>query len=88
MTNFVGQDVGLCELAGGSEAVAQFLEEAEIDIDLLVGGAIKRSGLGLGAPAAGLRGVAEEHQLGVAVRCACLRQELLPGVLHVVHARR
>ena len=84
VTDFVRQYIGLCELAWSSEAVAQFLEEAEIDIDLLVGGAVKGSGLGLGAAASGLREVAEEHQFGVAVRRACLRQKLLPGVLDVV----
>ena len=44
VTYFVRQHVGLRELARSSEPVAQLLKESQVDVDLLILGAIKRSG--------------------------------------------
>ena len=49
------QNACLCELTGRSEAVAQLLEEPEVNKDLLVHGAVERSGFTLGSAASGLR---------------------------------
>lgn len=67
VADFVGQYVGLGEVAGGSEAGVEFFVEVEIDIDFFVGGAVEGAGGGFGGAAAGLGGIGEEHQCGWAV---------------------
>lgn len=43
MTYFVCDHIGHCEVAAGTEAVFQFLEEREIEVNLIVGRAIERA---------------------------------------------
>ncbi len=43
MSDFVSNDVGLGELAGGLEFVRELFEEAQVDVDLRVGRAIERA---------------------------------------------
>ena len=76
VADLVRQDVRLGELAGRAEASLQLVVEAEVDVDLLVERAVEGAGGGLAVAAAGLHGVAEEHQLGVlvaAVPASCAR---------------
>ena len=47
VADLVGDHVGLGEVAGRAEAVAQLLVEAEVDVDLLVGRAVERPHRGL-----------------------------------------
>ena len=46
------------------EAVAELLEEAEVDVDVLVGGTVERPDLGARLAAAGVGGTREEDGLG------------------------
>lgn len=48
MADLVRQHVGLGEIPGRAEAAFEFVIEAEVDVDLLVDGAVKGSGGGLG----------------------------------------
>jgi hypothetical protein len=41
----VRDDIGLCEVAGSTETIAELPEETEVQIHLHVGGAVERSGL-------------------------------------------
>ena len=84
MSDFVGQHVGFGEFSGGAEALLQFVVEAEIDINFFVLGTVERSGRGLCHPAGGIVGVTKQDQLGMAVGCSLLRQDLAPGILGVV----
>lgn len=83
VAEFVGDDVGLGELAGVSAEAFEVVPEAEVDVDFLVGGAVEGAGGGLGGAAAGVGGSAIEHELGVAVLSARLREDLGPGFLGV-----
>src|SRR5262245_58858767 len=74
-------DVCLGEVAGGAEPVAQLVVEAEVDVDAVVTGAVEWARRRLADTAGGLRGVAEEHELGALVLVA---QNPGPGVLGVV----
>ena len=88
MSNLVGQYVGLCEFAGSAEALAQFVEEAQIDVHLFISGAVERSCCRFGRSAPGLNRVAEEHQFCMPVGSARLRQQALPVPLHVIKDER
>ena len=56
----VGQDVRLRVAALGTELLLQLLEEAEVEVDALVGRAVERPDLGAGPTAAGVDVVGEE----------------------------
>src|ERR1700745_4190089 len=68
MSEFVGKNVRLRELPRGSESALQLVVEAEIDVDLLIGGTIERSSGRLRRAASGRRRVAKKHQPGMPVR--------------------
>ena len=80
VSELVRQDVGLGEVAGRAEAALQLVEEAQIEIDLSIAGAIERTADGPGVAAAGLNRVAEERDLRLLVAAA---ERLGPGLLHV-----
>ncbi len=46
----MGHDVGLRVVALDPELLLQLLEEAQLDVDLLVGGAVERTDLGSAGP--------------------------------------
>lgn len=85
MADLMSDDVRLGKFAGRTEAVAQFVEEAEIQIDLFVFRAIKRpDGFASEAATGGIR-VAEENKPGVVVRSSRgLREDIVPVALDVV----
>jgi len=62
MADFMGDDIGLREIAGRAEARRQFLEELEVEIDLLVERAIERSHRRLSGAALRSRGLFVEHE--------------------------
>ena len=89
VANLVCQHIGLGELARRSESSLQFVIKGEIDVDLFIFGAIKRSGGGLRAAAPGLCVIAEENEFRVVILLAGLcRQNLRPVVLRVVENER
>src|SRR5581483_6536065 len=88
MADLMGQHVSLCEIAGGAEPVFQFLKEAEIDINALVGRAIERACGRLGKAAARLHSVAEEHEAGVLILHSFTSQQLAPGALGIIEHKR
>src|SRR5215470_492253 len=83
MADLVGDDVGLGEVAGSAELVAQVTVERQIDVDLVVAGTVEGADRRLGEAARRLRGAAEQHELGLLVAPAHLAEELAPRVLGV-----
>ncbi len=85
MADLMGDHVGLREVAGRAELIAQLVVEGQIDIDLPVVGAVKRSGLGacLAAGRVGLAG--EQHHLGWRVGQLVLAEHFSPEILGVFH---
>jgi hypothetical protein len=85
VADFMGHDVSLGKFARRTEAVAQFIEEAEIQIDLFVFGAVERPDLFAGKPASGPSSVAKENETGVVVRSSGgLREHGVPGPLDII----
>ena len=88
MADLVGDHIGLRELAGRAEAACQLVEEAEIEIDALIGRAIEGTHRCLADAALGPRGVAEQHELGLAILPAHLAEDITPYVFGALeHAR-
>src|SRR4029077_11422901 len=83
MADLVGEDVGLREVAGRLKALLKLVEEAQVDIDLLVQGAVERPGRGAGEPAAGLNLAAEDDHLRPLVGPARGLELLRPEILGV-----
>jgi len=84
VADFMGDDVSLGEVTGGTELVCQLREKADVEIDaaVVVGRAIEWSGGGTGAPAAGADHAAEKHEFGIFVLLPSLtRQDIPPHVL-------
>src|SRR5581483_4223646 len=81
MTVLVRDHVGLRERAGaGAEAGAQLVEEAEVDVDLLVDRAVERADIGCRLTAAALCRAGEEDRL----RRRVARHRGRPVLLHAV----
>src|SRR6267154_4775519 len=88
MPEFVGDDISLRELAGGAEATIELIEKTELDVDPFVFRTIERPGGGARSAAFGLRGVAEQDELGVAIGFAgLLGKKLRPCFLCVVERK-
>src|SRR6267154_2652809 len=88
MPEFVGDYIGLGELAGGAEAAIQLIEKTQIDVDPFVFGTIERPGGRARSAASGLRGVTEQDELGVAIVFAGLvGKKLRPCFLRVVERK-
>src|SRR5262249_37084540 len=84
MANLVRQDVGLGEVSRGAEPAFQFVVEAEIDVYLLISGAIKRSRSGLRHATSRIHRITKKHQLGMPVLRATSSENLSPSVLRVI----
>jgi len=84
VADLVGDDVGLGEVAGRAKARPQLREEAEVEVDALVGRAVEGAGRRRGRTARGVDRAREDHELGVPVLLARLRERLLPRALDVV----
>jgi hypothetical protein len=80
----VRDDVGLRELAAGAELARELVEEAEVDVHLLVFGAVEGARRRVAQAAAGARRVRIKNELGVAVGPLLARELRLPARLHVV----
>ncbi|MNN84626.1 hypothetical protein D3C81_2018110 [compost metagenome] len=55
MTNLMGNHIGLRKIAGDAETIAHGLEEFQVNINLLVTRAVKRSCCGIAGTASGWR---------------------------------
>ena len=89
VAEFVRNDVGLCKLGVAAAKTPQFIPEAEVDVDLFVRRAVKRSGLRLGHSTGGTGVVIKKHQLRAPiVSVSLLGQESRPCSLHVVQDKR
>ncbi|OFW08689.1 MAG: hypothetical protein A3H96_08460 [Acidobacteria bacterium RIFCSPLOWO2_02_FULL_67_36] len=84
MTDFVREHVALREFAGRAEAVAQLVEEAEIQVDLVVRGTVEGAARRLREAAGRLNAVAKQHGARLLISTA---QQALPRRLRVVHDR-
>ncbi|MNN56249.1 hypothetical protein D3C81_1711670 [compost metagenome] len=87
VSDFVSDHVGLGEIARGRKALGHLLEEAHVQIDLLVCGAIEGAGRRGCQPAGRIDPVAEQHQGRVLVLPVRLLENLPPGVLGVAEDR-
>ena len=84
VADFVGDDVGLGEVAGVSAEAFEVVPEGEVDVDLFVLGAIEGAGGFLGCSAAGVGAVGVEDELGVPVLLVVGGEDLGPGFLDVI----
>src|SRR3954462_12267863 len=89
MPDFMGHHISLGELAGRAETASQFTEKIQVQIDLLILRTVEGSGGRLGGAAAGIRVIAEKHQLRMTVAGApLLRKDAIPSLLRVVEHER
>src|SRR6476659_220399 len=85
MPDFMGDHIRLRKLAWSAEALREFLEKTQIQINFLVPWTIEWTGSCLGFSARRRILVPIKHQLGVAVgNTRSGRQDLIPGGLHIV----
>src|SRR5689334_1395931 len=84
MPDLMCQNIGLSEIAGRTETSLQFIVKTQVDINLLVVRTVERPGCGLCHAAGGIDSIAEEHELGMAIRSSLLLKDLCPRALRVV----
>src|SRR5215831_16462386 len=84
MPEFMGQHVSFGKISGRAETALEFVIEAKVDINLLVSRAIEGAGGGARRAAAGVGGIAKEHQLGMAIRNALLGKNFRPRLLRII----
>ena len=87
VTHFVGDHIGLCEITGSLEALGHFLEEAHVQINLLVGRAIERPTGRRGETASGIDLATKQHQGWVLIVAPGLLENLAPRVFGVAQYR-
>src|SRR5215470_15137881 len=83
VAHLVGDHVGARELAGGTEAPGQILEERAIQVDFVVGGAVEGPHRGAAHATGGVDGTAEEHELRWVILAPPLPEDGAPGVLGI-----
>src|ERR1035441_8924643 len=84
VADLMREHIGLRKLARSSEALLQFIVEAQIDVHLLITGTVERPARRLRHTASGIDAVAEKHQLGVPVLDALGAEDLGPSLLRIV----
>ncbi|MNF06558.1 hypothetical protein D3C80_2065320 [compost metagenome] len=67
MTHFMGDHIGLGEVARGGKALFQFAEELQIQVDPLIARAVEGADRRVGETAGGIDPAAKQHQGRVAV---------------------
>src|ERR1051325_10800211 len=83
MSHLMGNDVCLREIPGRAEAPAQFVEERQIEINLVVVGTVERSDGGRAHSAGRSYGAAEQDEAGLPILVSQFRQHSFPGVLGI-----
>src|SRR5215471_3264677 len=81
MADFVGDHVGLGEIARRSESVAQFTVEGKVDVKLLIGAAVERTCRRLTIAASRLHGVREKYQSWFLIGATARFENLTPRSL-------
>ena len=84
VADFVSDHVSLREFSRCAEAIFEFGEKAEVEIDLFVTGTVKRASGGLREAAGGIDAAAIKDQFCVTI----LRDDFRPGILHVIENER
>jgi hypothetical protein len=84
MSDLMSENVGLRKITGSTEAAAQFLEKREVNVDVLVAGAVEGPSGRFSEPASGVHSIAKENEPGVLVRGSNRRESLLPDLLCVI----
>src|SRR4051812_42784687 len=85
MADLVSQHVCLREVARSAEASIEFIEEREVDINLLIGRAVKRPGFGASSSAPRLHGLTEKHEFRIRISRP---QKPLPRSLRIIQDER
>src|ERR1700689_2859701 len=88
MADFVGDHVGLREVARRAELVAQRLVEAKIDVHLAILGTVERAHRALAGTAGGRYRAAKQHQPRPLIGAAGLREDVAPYVFGAGEYRR
>src|SRR5262245_34624557 len=83
MTDLMRNHVSLRHVSRRAEAVLEVLVEIEVDIDLLVIGAIERTHLRHTDPASGTDAAAEQDECGIAIALPIAAEEVAPDVLGI-----
>jgi hypothetical protein len=86
--DLVRQNVRLRKITCCSKSAMKLVEECKVDVDPLVGRAVKRPHRRLTDSASRLRRVPEEHEASRLVLRIVARHDLSPGVLRVVEHER
>lgn len=85
VADLMGDHISLRELTRCAESPFELIKELEIQVDLLVAGAIERTGGSLSNAAARTQGMAKKIQFGVMIGYASLGGEhSIPVLLHVI----
>ena len=83
VAHLVGHHVGLGKITRGAVALAEVVEKGQVDVQLLVAGAIKGPHRRRREPAGRVDPAAEQHQRGLAIDPTLLPEHLPPGVLGI-----
>src|SRR5262245_55430289 len=83
MTDLMRDNVGLRHVSWRAEAVLEVLIEVEVDIDLFVEGAIKRTHLCHADAASGTRSATEQNECGIGIALAITGEEVSPNVFGI-----
>jgi len=83
MADFVRNHVRGGEVAFGAETLAQFVEEGEVEVHVLVAGTIERSARGAGQAARRFHLPPKQNDLRLAVGSALFGEELAPDFLGI-----
>src|SRR6187455_1989179 len=84
MAKFVRDDVRFGEVAGSAEAAAQFVEEPEIEIHIMIGGTVKRTADRLSESARRLNRFSKQTNFR---RLIPVTEQVSPRHLRVLHHR-
>src|SRR6266513_6000127 len=83
MSNLVGDNVALGEIASCTQAFLELTEKTEVDVNASISRTIERTGCAAGEATAGLNQVREEHKPRLLVLPAHLPEDLVPSVFGI-----
>ena len=87
MADFMGDHVGLGEIAGCREALLHLAEKRHVQIHALITRAVEGTDCRAGETTGGIDAVGEQHQLRIAILLAGLLEQLAPGVFGIAENR-